>query len=104
MLFIRSIEIEKGFKKILFYCGGLVLFTLSLGSKETAISLPFVLLFYDYYFFERRPLIKRLVTSGIFIIGATVVELVQRIFNLAGRDAQPEMIGGHVCSAMGDCR
>jgi Flp pilus assembly protein TadD len=81
MLFIKSIETNRALKRILLYLGGLVLFILSFGSKPTAISLPVILLLYDYYFLKKSSLIKRLIYSGPLIIGgmAIVVSVLTKI-------------------------
>lgn len=49
VIYIKSESYESG-KKIFLYLSSLVLFFLALLSKEMAITLPFVLMLYDYFF------------------------------------------------------
>ena len=67
LLFIKAVE-QKSFLRISsFYLPAAAAFLLSLSSKTTAVSLPFVLLTYDYWFFPERSLNKRIKFYGPLI-------------------------------------
>ncbi|MDP3111224.1 MAG: tetratricopeptide repeat protein, partial [Thermodesulfovibrionales bacterium] len=53
---------------------------LALGSKEIAITLPVVILLYDFYFLENRPFLKRIAGPGIFML----LSFVAGIFIVSG--------------------
>ncbi|MDO9287759.1 MAG: tetratricopeptide repeat protein, partial [Thermodesulfovibrionales bacterium] len=53
---------------------------LALGSKEIAITLPVVMLLYDFYFLEDRPFLKRIAGPGIFML----LSFVAGIFIVSG--------------------
>ncbi len=59
---------------------------LALGSKEIAITIPFVILLYDFYFLPDRPLMKRIAGTGTFIITAFITGIVI-LSGLKGIDA-----------------
>jgi len=53
---------------------------LALGSKEIAITIPVVIMLYEFYFFEDRPFLKRITGPGVFII----LSLIAGVFMLIG--------------------
>lgn len=58
LLYIRSDDYNNP-KKAFVYISSLILFLLSLFSKEMAISLPIVIILYDYYYGKPAPIINR---------------------------------------------
>ncbi|MFA4827673.1 MAG: tetratricopeptide repeat protein [Thermodesulfovibrionales bacterium] len=49
------------------YAASIIFGILAIYSKEIAITLPVVILVYDFYFLEDRPFLKRIAGPGIFI-------------------------------------
>ena len=67
MLFIKAIEQKSILNISFFYLIAAAAFLLSVSSKTTAVSLPFVLFIYDYWFFSERSLYKRIKFYGPLI-------------------------------------
>jgi tetratricopeptide (TPR) repeat protein len=67
-------------KRYTLYALSVVSGILALGSKEIAITLPVVILVYDFYFLPDRPFLKRISGIGIFIL----LSVIAGIFILIG--------------------
>lgn len=60
---------------------------LAIGSKEIAITLPVIILLYDFYFLEDRPFFKRVAGPGAFIVLALIAGIIILIRISKGIDA-----------------
>ena len=80
LLFIKSTE-QTGFKKPVFYMAAIVVSILAMGSKTTAVSLPFMLLLYDYSFLKERSFSDRIRLSGP-LIGTGIIFSLFFLFKL----------------------
>jgi len=69
--FILYIKLNKyhGIKKTCFYICSLIMFFLALFSKEMSVTLPFVLILYDYFFASRKNLKEALRYSMLYYSG-----------------------------------
>ncbi len=67
-------------KSVFWYLTSVICYFLALGSKEIAVTLPVIILLYDFYFLKDRPFLKRVAGPGIFI----VLSLIAGIFILSG--------------------
>lgn len=71
-------------KRALFYLISVICYLLAMGSKEIAVTIPVMVLIYDFYFLEDRHILKRIAGPGVFIIlsimGGTL------ILGVLGRD------------------
>ena len=74
-LFIRS-DYYKGRKRLFYYIASILLFSLALFSKEMAITLPVLLMLYDYYFVFDGKLKKVLSHFKSRYIGYIAVSLI----------------------------
>jgi hypothetical protein len=65
---------ERGFnrKGALLYIAGLTVFVIGIGAKEIVITLPALYMLYDFYFLDKKPLLKRLAVPAPFIIFALI--------------------------------
>jgi hypothetical protein len=55
-------------KSILWYLTSVISGILAMGSKVIAITIPVIILMYDFYFLRERPFLKRIAGPGIFIL------------------------------------
>ncbi|MEW6108612.1 MAG: tetratricopeptide repeat protein [Nitrospirota bacterium] len=69
LFLIKSVEQRLFLRKAFLYTVAVLSWILSTGAKMTAISLPFVMLVYDYYFLKERTFIDRIKLSGPLILG-----------------------------------
>ena len=67
-------------KSVFWYLTSVICYFLALGSKEIAVTLPVIILLYDFYFLKDRPFLKRVAGPGIFI----VLSLIAGIFIISG--------------------
>jgi Flp pilus assembly protein TadD len=76
MFFIKSMEAKKTSARLLFYVAMVITFCFALGSKISAISLPLVVVVYDFLFSERKGLLERLKFYSPLFAGALVIVIV----------------------------
>lgn len=65
---------QRGFNRrgALLYIAGLSAFVIGIGAKEIIITLPALYVLYDFYFLDKKPLLKRLAVPAPFIIFALI--------------------------------
>ncbi len=81
LLFIKAGRKGTAVHGLFLYVAGLFAFFLGLGSKEIIVTLPLVYLLYDFYFLEKKSLLKRLIIPAPFII-AVLIYIIKRLLIL----------------------
>jgi len=81
LLFYIRLDNYTNPKKTFVYISSLILFLLSLFSKEMAISLPIIIILYDYYYGKAAPILNRFKSryAGYFIV-STLYLLIWGLF------------------------
>jgi len=77
---LRTHRLKPAATRYALYAVSIISGILALGSKEIAITIPVIILLYDFYFLEDRPFLKRITGPGVFII----LSLIAGVFMLIG--------------------
>lgn len=78
--YIKAVNAERGNSAVFLYGASVLSYILAMGSKEIAVTIPVIILLYDFYFLKDRPFLRRITGPGIFI----VLSLMAGIYILIG--------------------